>query len=490
MKQLLALCIVLPILSRAQNGLPQIGIRPPVTPQFHTFQPIDISRPSTLNNGLGQRQPTITPPVPLAGTVPLFGQGGNQPMGATADDIIRQTQENAIRVMGATTPEQAAWLEAERDRDYKAMVAELNADAQIHYANMQGRHNPELTKDPVKAKANFVAALQQLKAIMASNKPSVANAFYITENAFGRPWLTKTEYNSILDNSASFIKTWLVQNGYKLNDNEALHFGIQKFMSEKLTIKQGQRTITHQPFFYDYQDFTGEKDYRNTFMTKCLATGTGQCAGMPQVYLALAERLGATAYLTFAPNHSFVKYVDNKGHIQNYEPTSNWNISDKWYQDNMFISQQAVRSGIYLNMIDTKQVVANCMIDLATEYIRTMPFDDGSFLKECVNTAMLYYPKWNNIFGYFILSTYHKCQLRNYLVQHHIANGHDLANYPDAMKLQAAIDQNEAAIKGLGYTKQPLSLYESIMQEHEFKGKVQAGQNVPTKEKHSLFTNQ
>jgi hypothetical protein len=401
-----------------------------------------------------------------------------------------QTQENTIRVMGATTPEQAAWLAAERDKDYRAMVAELNADAQIHYANMQGRHNPELTKDPVRAKANFVAALQQLKTILASKKPSVATAFYITENAFGRPWLNRTEYNEILDNSASFIKTWLVQNGYKLTDNEALHFGIQKFMSEKLTIKQGQKTITHQPFFYDYQDFTGEKDYRNTFMTKCLATGTGQCAGMPMVYLGLAERLGAKAYLTFAPNHSFIKYLDNTGRVQNYEPTSNWRISDKWYQDNMFISPEAVKSGIYLDTMNAKQVVANCLIDLATEYIRTMPFDDGSFLKECVGNALRYYPNHNNIFAYFIFGSYLKCQLRNYLVQHHITNGDDLAKYPEAMKIKTIIAQNEAEITKMGYTKQPLSLYESIMQEHEFKGKVQAGQNIKTKEKHSLFTNQ
>lgn len=269
------LMLLLPVVISAQIVGPQ-------APQFRSFQPIDLSRPSTLNTWTGQ--PTITPPAPLAGSVPLYGQASNQPMGATADDILRQTQENPTRMMGATTPQQAMWLGAEKDREYRAVMAELNADALIHYANMQGRHNPELTKDPVTAKARFLAALQRLKAILASKKPSVADAFYITENAFGRPWLSTTEYNDILDNSASFIKTWLVQNGYKLRDNDALHFGIQKFMSEKLTIRQGQRTITHQPFFYDYQDFTGEKDYRNTFMTKCLATAVRRyAAGVPGI---------------------------------------------------------------------------------------------------------------------------------------------------------------------------------------------------------------
>lgn len=156
----------------------------------------------------------------------------------------------------------------------------------------------------------------------------------------------------------------------------------------------------------------------------------------------------------------------------------------------MFINAEAIKSGIYLDTLDTKKVIANCMVDLATEYIRTMPFDDGSFLRDCALSALQYFPHTTNIFTYFIYSSYLKCQLRNYLVQHHIANGDGIANYPEAMKLKSAIDQNEAEITRMGYMKQPLSMYEGIMQEHEFKGKAQAGQNIHTKEKHSLFTNQ
>jgi hypothetical protein len=70
----------------AQTGLPQIGIRPLATPQFRSFSPIGI-------NGRPTNQPQPANP-----TLPN-DPNTNYPMGATANEIIRQTQENTIRVI-------------------------------------------------------------------------------------------------------------------------------------------------------------------------------------------------------------------------------------------------------------------------------------------------------------------------------------------------------------------------------------------------------
>jgi len=69
--------------------------------------------------------------------------------------------------------------------------------------------------------------------------------------------------------------------------------------------------------------------------------------------------------LSFAPQPSFVKYPNAEGQVTNYEATSNCQISDQWYQDNMFISKQAIKSGIYLDTFNQKQVLADCILDLA-----------------------------------------------------------------------------------------------------------------------------
>ena len=36
------------------------------------------------------------------------------------------------------------------------------------------------------------------------------------------------------------------------------------------------KKTTHLPFIYDYDDYKGENDFRNFFITKTFATGTGQ----------------------------------------------------------------------------------------------------------------------------------------------------------------------------------------------------------------------
>ncbi len=314
------------------------------------------------------------------------------------------------------------------------------------------------------------------------------------ENAYGNSYLSKKEYDQTIKQSVDFIKKWLVQNGHSLTDNAALHLGIQKFMSDTLAITVANidnpnqaKKITHLPFYYDYQDFKGEKDFRNYFLTKCIATGSGQCNSMPAVYSSLADGLGAKAYLTFAPHHSFIKYPDNTGKLHGYEPTSNWKITDKWYQDNMFISPKAKMSGIYLDTLNKKQIVANCAIDLAFGYLQKHGAGDGSFVKECLNTAMQHFPKQNNIQVYFVYSSLLGRQLERVLYENKVTDLNDISKIPEANTLYKALLQNENTITKLGYQEQPDPLYDELMKQQEFKGKQQQEKNITGKEKRNLF---
>jgi hypothetical protein len=343
---------------------------------------------------------------------------------------------------------------------------------------------------------NFENALAQLKTIAANPNPSLSDAFYTTENTFGKPYLTKSEYESILSKSAKFIKQWMKENNYNPNDNEAKHLAIQKFMSEKLTISEVKdtkefgttiKTSQHLPFFYDYNDYQAEQDHRNFFVTKALATGGGQCNSMPMVYLLLAEKLNAPTYLTFAPQHSFIKYTKNNGEVENYEPTSNWHINDLWYQENLFIKPEAIASGIYLDTLSKHKIVANCMLELAIQYIRLMPLDDGKFLKKCLWEAHQYFPRDNNIASAFIYSSYLKGLLTLYIAENKITDIEKIKDNEYAYGIQKEYQKNEIYIKELGYQDIPEGIYEAMLQEHEFKGKVQKSYNITGKQKRNLF---
>lgn len=339
-------------------------------------------------------------------------------------------------------------------------------------------------------------ALQQLKTLVKNPSATLEEAFYITESAFGKPYLSKQEYKNQINKSVSFIQTWMKQNNFDANDNEAKHTAIQKFMSEPLLISENVgskefgttlKTKQHLPFFYDYNDYQAEQDYRNFFVTKALATGGGQCNSMPMVYLLLAEKLNAPTYLTFAPQHSFIKYQKNNGEIINYEPTSNWRINDLWYQENLFISPEAIQSGIYMDTLNKQKIIAQCMLELATQYTYKMPFGDGEFIKKCLFEASRYYPKNNNINAYFLYSIYLKGSLQNFLFRHNITNLDQIKNNEFAYSLQKEYQKNEAYIKELGYQDMPKEMYENMLKQHEDKNQQQQKRKLNGKQKRNLF---
>lgn len=346
--------------------------------------------------------------------------------------------------------------------------------------------------------AIFQTALEQLKKLLTYSpfNLSLADAFYVTESAYGDPYLTRKEYDNVLNKSVAFIKTWMQQNKYDLNNNDK-HLAIQKFMSEKLAVtesytsKDGAKKIKqseHLPFFYDFDDFEGKSDHRNFFVTKCLATGGGQCNSMPMVYLLLPEKLNVPAYLSFAPQHALVKYRKNNGEVVNYEATTNWHINNSWYEENLFISADAIRSGIFLDTFDKQKIVANCMLDLANEYIRKMPNDNGKFIQDCLWESHFYFPKNNNIYAYFIYSSLLKGWLSKYIALHNITDLEKIKQDRWAYDLQKEYQQNEAYIQELGYRDLPEGVYETIVREGRAKNEMQKQIHLSGKKKRNLFS--
>lgn len=388
--------------------------------------------------------------------------------------------------------------EQERSKQQKLEVEILRQEIDRYKTATQKPPIPTPLRDTNQYKkdlADFNNALQQLKNIQAGNQ-SLADAFFVTESIFGKSYLSRAEYDNILNKSADFIKKWMKANAYDINNNDDKHAAIQKFMSEQLSIVETQsskdgkityKTATHQPFFYDYDDYQTEKDHRNSFVTKCLATGGGQCSSMPKVYLLLAEKLNAPAYLSFAPQHSFIKYKTKDGEIENYEPTSNWRINNLWYQENLFISADAIRSGIYLDTLNKQKIIADCMLELATQYIRKMPNDDGKFIQDCLWEVHLHYPRHNNINAYFVYSTLLKGWLSKFIAQNNITDLEQIKKDKWAADLQAEYQKNEAAIKKLGYRDLPEGLYDQMIQEHEMKGNIQKDKQITGKTKRNLF---
>lgn len=343
----------------------------------------------------------------------------------------------------------------------------------------------------------FAGALRELNSMLTAEAPmSVADAYYAVEQAYGNTYLDKEAYDDIIDQSAAFIKTWMLQHGMDPGKEHMVHSAIKKFMSEPLSVTEtvdngdkgiGTRSVTHEPFYYDYDDYGGDADMRNTFITKCLATGYGQCASMPIVYLVLAERLGVTAYLSHAPGHYFVKHADSTGYIINYEATSGWRMTDHWYADHLAILPEAMRSGIYLDTLSTRKVVANCAFDLAAAYMRSGG-PDTNFILDCLQVGVPHYPANNNLQSLFVYQNYVRTLLAAEMDKAGITTAEQIPAVPKAKYYYDELLKNMEHLKILGYQELPAGLYEELREQHEFKGRVQAKLDANTKKQRNLFT--
>jgi hypothetical protein len=468
-------------------------IKTPETPAFKKFNPVNT------DNYYINSTPEYTQ------------QPGNQqysyPMGTHADDIIAQRNSKAMQQMGyrppAVPPSDPALAHEFIINQYKqssVQQTELNEvlnDLNEIRSDQALRDNSNYySSEKFKSEsAAYWKAKALLDNMLSGKTPiSLKDAFYILESAYGSTHLNYNEYTSTLKKSTQFIKQWLNKNGHNTVDNRALHFGIQSFMRDTLTVSTvikepaGVTKTQHLPFTYDYIDFRAEEDFRNYFVTKTLATGTGQCNSLPTTYLLLAEQLGAKAYLSYAPLHSFIKFPDNEGGIHNYEPTSHFEISDQWYANHMGIRQEAYKSKIYLDTLGKKQIVASAMMDLAYGYLRKHGVADGAFISECVENAIQYFPgKVANVQGWLLRNTLLTAKLNRILQRDGIRDLKDINKSPEGREVYNQLLVIEQLLDELGYEELPTDMYEQLMQQQNVKGQKQK-ETIDTKTKRDLFT--
>ena len=120
---------------------------------------------------------------------------------------------------------------------------------------------------------------------------SVKNTNFLIENAFYENSQDKAEFDKIIKNSGEFLIAKMQELGYDLKSNSAKNYMLFQFFSETLQLKSNG--LKHLPFKYDFEDFQGDNDWSKMFVTKLLATQTGQCHSMPLLYLILAEEINA-----------------------------------------------------------------------------------------------------------------------------------------------------------------------------------------------------
>lgn len=274
-------------------------------------------------------------------------------------------------------------------------------------------------------------------------------AVFITENAYHKGTLNYEIFKTEINQTGIKLKNLIKQRGltgYKTAGNWAVF----TYMNDSLPINN------YTPCTYDFNDFMGEKDWSKMFTTKLMKTRSGNCHSLPYYYKILCEEIGANAHLALAPNHVYIKHIDENGQWANVELTNGGFPRDQWIIKQMAISVEAIKNEIYMNPLSQEKSIALTMFDLVSSYEVQFGIDDFCLL--VIDTALAYFPKCIPL----LMSK------ANYFGQ--VGMKEQIKSAPNRSLLQNMYDKQEIIyqqINQLGHKDMPLELYEQWVQSVE-----------------------
>ena len=241
-------------------------------------------------------------------------------------------------------------------------------------------------------------SFQQLDSLLETkNENQFKKAVFITENTFLNNQINYEKYDRYIQDLISLAKDWMSVNqlDYKYSDSMQVlkNFAIYKVLKDTIRLHTPlHEEIAHVPYLYDFDDFSGNSDWKNMFVTKLLAIHSGNCHNLPYLYKILADELGAPCWLSLAPNHMYIQNHCKKSGWYNTELTSGDFPIDAWIMASGYLSLKAVQSGIYMDTLSNKQAIALCVLDLAKGYEhQTQNYYDSLIIK-CCNLSLKYFP--------------------------------------------------------------------------------------------------
>jgi hypothetical protein len=275
------------------------------------------------------------------------------------------------------------------DNDIATMSTEIQRQSAIKMLIDSGF--PSQSYQDQQGTACFYQAFDEIHAMLKGEKPlNLGQAVFLVENAFHGNTLDYSAYRNFINQKVQLCNKKIGEEKLDPQNNMVKNMMLFRLISDTLTFKNNlsETAMTHLPVKYDYEGYDYREHYGTQFVTYLMQNGIGQCRSIPLYYLVLAEAIGAEAYWSFAPVHSFVKVKDEEGRWYNFELTCNAVLSDAHYMNHSYIKAEAIRNRLYLEPLDKVNTVAELLTELAGGYYEKYGLDDFYLL--CVNTAEQY----------------------------------------------------------------------------------------------------
>ena len=430
------LLIVLVFLTTSSIAQPKVP-----KPQFNNFHPVSSQSSQSKSQTLNLQQSND----PISGT--------NIPLGATANDILRQTQQQAMRQMGVPAPRQS-------NNNYRQnQLADLN---ELKKEEAEDEYGNNLTQ--------FQTYYNQLLQLN-PDKFSITQAVYLTEAAYYDKPAPYNVFLRAIQERANVVKQLLKQENMSLKNSSAVHYAIQKMFSQNNTLLHynAGKTVTVKKISYDFDDFDAEKDWTKMFVTKLLQTNSGQCHSLPLLYLCIAEQLNTKAWLSLAPEHSFIQFIDGKGKLANFETTNGHLVTLTWLLQCNAISTIALKNRTYLDSLSSKKLFAQCLEDLQMGYLSKNGYD---FFTDEINRKVLLLDS-SNLGALMYLYNLELLKFRELLKKYALKSQQQIDANPVLSAAQKQMVAAQHKVTNRGYQDMPNEQYLQWLQSIEYEKKKQ-----------------
>lgn len=279
--------------------------------------------------------------------------------------------------------------------------------------------------------------------LVGSSALNFKRAVFLSESAYYKSALNYTEFCQKIDAIELKLKQLIEDKGLA-SFKTGGYYAVYSYMAEP------SKYNDNETYKYDFDDFLGEKSWTSMFVSKLLDTKVGNCHSLPFLYKILADELGLDAYVASAPNHVYIKHVDEKGKWVNVELTNPGFPSDGHIISSTGITVDAIKNGVYMQPLSLKKSVALCLYDLAMSYWNQYGYDD--FFISCCNTVLQYYPE-----AVFALMAKSNALQAQYM---HLRYNEKSKDVEYLNKIADQINEAHARMDALGYAEMPKALYE------------------------------
>lgn len=332
-------------------------------------------------------------------------------------------------------------------------------------------------KDHLQGIQAYHEAYEELRSMLDGEAPlDLKKAIFAVENAYFNGQGRFEDFDTQIKELAKLTSAHIDQQGWDRNNPMTPLLALHQLFADTLAIEQPglEEEIIHYPITYDFEDYRGQEDFSNLFVSKVLATGSGQCYSMPQLYLLLAEELGGEAWLSFSPDHSFIKFKDENNLWYNLELTNGNVVSESWMMASGYMTTESIQNDIYLDTLSLKETIATKMIDLAIGFGNKYGYDD--FVLQAAEKGLEYHPE--NVPGMITKANYYTDLVRHVVDQMGTPTNDEYLADPYARSILVMRERMYNLIDHSGYRQMPDEAYEKWLTSIEEYRAEQANQKT------------